>query len=399
MDITNDNYITKPINDIVPIITGLCATQFQHTYDVAIPFLVGKPGLGKTAIIYDICKKNNWNLMHLHFSTLPLERLGGLPEFYSFKRPDGTEVRGTKWTLPECITELDQLASEKDVILFLDDFHVSSPAHLALGYEMFTEYSIHGHKLPKNVAFILAGNTSSKAGSKTILSGIINRCCKLHVYSDFNQWKTNYAIPNGVNNKVISFLSKDQFTKYFHEEEVVNDPWASPRMWTRLSTVMNLMEENTKYINNDILSYICQGHVGLEATSQFIMYYNLYSKIEADLIIKNKKPIEIPNDISMQYTYIMATSFEYWNLLIKTQDQKTKELYINTMSDIIINMFNVNKEIAIAGCKELVSYDSVHNNGTNRSFIGFTPIIKSIMTKSPKTANEIQQIIISFNKG
>ena len=307
----------KSLHELELLIRGMVGLQLAGV-DVAIPYLQGNPGCGKTSIIQnEWAKKNNWQVFSCHFSRLPIEEISGLPEFTNIEI-DGQQMRGTNWSYPDLLTKIYQLDPNRPVILFLDDFHLASPSHLELGFEMFSNRSIRGYKLPKNVAFILAGNTSSKAGSKAGNSAIINRCSIYPVYLDFNYWKMEYAIKHGVNYKIITFLSNERYRKFFHETENTNEPWCSPRSWTRLSELLNPLEKiNPKGISHSDLTYYTAAHCGSTAASEFTAYYKLYLETEMDKIFNGTKAINVPNDMSGLYIYTIAASAEFLDRYIK----------------------------------------------------------------------------------
>lgn len=313
--------------------------------ETAIPYLQGAPGAGKTAIINEWAKKYNWNILSIHFALLPIEEVSGIP-LPKKVISNGVEYSGTEWTMPGIISNLYEFDQTKPTLLFLDDFHLCSPDHLNLGFEMFTNRSIHGFKIPSNVAFILAGNASSKAGSKTGNSAIINRCSINPVKMDFNYWKTNFAKPKGINLKILSFLSNDKNNKYFHGDEMINKPWASPRSWTRLSEVLTELETFGDITYTDLL-YYTEAHVGSEAATEFAAYYKFYMDVEMDKIFAGIKNIEVPSDMSGQYIYMLAAVDQFGRIMTDTAYE--------VLAKISVAIAKKNVSISTVGAKEIAS--------------------------------------------
>jgi len=117
---------------------------------------------------------------------------------------------------------------------------------MGLLYELFTERSLRGYQIPQNCAMVMAGNTSSKSGAKSMFSAIINRCVMMPVFTDFNGWKTNFALKENIHPGVISFLGNAQYQKFFHEDEQIDVAWGSPRSWTRFANEIKSREDAHK---------------------------------------------------------------------------------------------------------------------------------------------------------
>jgi hypothetical protein len=333
----------KALHEIEMYIRSAIMLQLKSK-DVAIPYLQGAPGCGKTSIINAWAKKYNWNLFSVHFALMPIEEISGIPLVKKILSGNN-EFSGTEWTLPGIVSKLYELDQSKPTILFLDDFHLCSPDHLNLGFEMFTNRSIHGYKIPDNTAFILAGNSSSKAGSKVSNSAIINRCAINPVMMDFDYWKKNFAYKTSLNNKILSFLSNEKNKKYFHMDEMVNKPWASPRSWTRFSEILNMMEELNPELSYSDLSYYAESHVGTEAGIEFTTYYKLFRETEMEKVFSNEKDINIPDDMTGQYIYVLSA----FNEFSKKMDDNS---YIK-FAEITAKVAEKNLSIATVGIYEI----------------------------------------------
>jgi hypothetical protein len=364
----------RSLHEIEVDITGLVKLQVNGT-DVAIPFLQGPPGVGKTALLSHWANKHNFNLFSSHFALHPIEEIGGIPQFKNIEINGQTHL-GTVWSFPDLLTSLWQLDQSKLTIFFLDDFHLCSIDHLNLGFEMFTKRALRGYNLPPNVAFVLAGNTSSKAGTKVGNSAIINI---YPVTMDFNYWKTQYAFPNKINYKIISFLSNENYRKYVQMDEQTNKPWGSFRSWTRFSNLLNPLE--TALSNNipysDLL-YRAAGHVGDEAASAFTSYYKLYLETEMDKVFDKKKAISVPSDMSGQYIYMLSACGEFFNRYSSKSDA------YQILGEIMVKIADKSMSISTVGAKEIAE------NG-NRSI--YEKMKKTLTSISPQMAERLTREI------
>ncbi len=351
-----DSAKTKPLNNLIPIVKGMCELQVGRA-DVAIPCLVGDAGIGKTASLQKMCYDNDYNLVDVHYGLKPLEDISGLPDFAESITINGTTVKNTKWTLPDILGEVWEASQNgKLTILFLDDFHAASPGNMALGYEMFTEKKLRGYPFPTNSAFVLAANCQgSKDLANTIPAPIVNRIAMYPVHVDFESWKKRFAIPYGINSKIVSFLSNSKNRKYFQQEEQVNKPWASARSWTKFSGLVNPLEDAMKTIPHQDILYYAEAHVGEEAAAEFTMYYKIFSEVETEKIFNGEIEPEIPNDMSGQYVFILANVSEFFNRFMKQNAKdEDKQKAIQTIAKIITKTAKTSTEMAVVGSKELI---------------------------------------------
>jgi len=123
----------KALHEIEGYIRAAIELQMRSA-DVAIPYLRGAPGCGKTSVINAWAKKYNWNTMAIHFALMPIEEISGIPLMKKITIGD-EDYSGTEWTMPGIISRLYELDQSRGTILFQDDFHLCSPDHLNLGFE------------------------------------------------------------------------------------------------------------------------------------------------------------------------------------------------------------------------------------------------------------------------
>ena len=369
--------------------------------DMAVPYMIGPPGVGKTRFLESECERLNVGFISFHFALIPIEEIGGLPTFKKVNYFD-QEITGTEWSLPDVMTKVYETSKKyKNVIIFLDDFHMCSPAHLSLGYEMFTERKLRGFKIPDNCAFILAGNDSVKSGVKQMFGAIINRFAIYKVKPDFDQWVSEYAIPNKVNGKIITFLKAQVNRGYFLGEESTNEPWPSPRAWSRFSELLNSMEEFIKDISQEQIMYNSYAHVGRNAAAEFTAYYNIYSKTEMDKVFDGKKKISVPDSTADTYIYGMAASNECVSRFLENNElesgptkTKNKKEIIDIMADIIIEISRANIDIGVSMLKNVIDYGNALKG--EKAKLPVTDIMKVIREKNVQTDKKLTESITNI---
>lgn len=339
------------LNKVINIIRRHVELQIRGE-ETAVPFLIGPPGGGKTSVLRTIFTPPEFALMEIHFAFIPIEELSGIPKFKEV-RINGKPVTGTEWSLPEIIAEAHELAETHNaLVLFLDDFHLCSPTHIAYGYQLFTDRRIRNYTLPPKTAIILAGNWGSAAGAKTISSAIANRCAFYFVHTDYEWWKQSFGYSN-VDIRIISFLNQAQNRKYFHEEERVNEPWASPRAWTRLSNIILELEAQGGELDFETISYVASAHVGAEAGSAFATYYSIFSKFDVSKYFDGEK-FQADDKTNLYIVGVAATAELLTRLTSGKSSKKTTDplkIYV----DILNEIFKIEPELSIALLRELIN--------------------------------------------
>jgi len=392
---------SMPLNEVIGelmifnCVLQTAGDQFALTRGgVAIPYVISQPGAGKTSSFVDLCMKLGWGMIVVHLAMKPIEELGGIPNFRDIEI-NGEKFPGTIWSIPDLIGQLYQMDANKNlpgVFLCFDDIHLCGSTYLGLMQEFFTERTMRGYKIPDKVAICLFGNSTNKAGAKILSSAITNRCCMMPVIADFENWRKNFALGTRVeadklsfdpmklrelakqitrvHPAITSFLGRDSYSKFFHEEEQVESPWASPRSWTRFSNWLTAYE----YIHNRIMEdhyclYLGTGHVGKEGASEFVKYYKIYSKFDIAAILANAETYEIPNSPVDQYALAYAVTSYYCNA-------KDRKSIVASFAKLVLNYFDNFPDLSLMIVREILDTEKIVNKRT--LYIDLTTELNSI---------------------
>lgn len=275
-------------------------------------YVVDKPGAGKTMLFRNLAEQKNFGFLAYSPALERVEKFGGIPDIY-WENKETKDLR-TVWSKPQMISEINDVAEKNDgVLVLLDDWHLCTEELQQIGFELFTYYSLNGHKVAPQVVFALAGNESSAAGARVTLSAIRNRCTVIYTHSNPRYWLDNFAIPNQINPSGISFFNLETNWDLFQEEESVNEQFGSPRSWTSAFNLITEIEKSgldLRYIQS-----IMQGSVSSAAAHRFMMHYEIFSRINLEDIFDNKKWV-IPSDSVDRYRLCMAVGHEFYNRFV-----------------------------------------------------------------------------------
>jgi hypothetical protein len=109
---------------------------------------------------------------------------------------------------------------------------------------MFDLRRIGVHKLPEGWLPVATGNRATDdAGAFNLLSTFQDRMVCLNIKSSFQEWKEDFAFPNGVHHDIISYLnfSKKSFNTFSdRKRNSGNKGFASPRTYAMASRFLHL---------------------------------------------------------------------------------------------------------------------------------------------------------------
>ena len=358
--ILNLNQITSFINRSV----RLQLEANGNGYLTSIPWLSGSPGIGKSEVIRQICKDRGWGLKVVYMATVMLEQITGLPKI---GREEDMKTEFILWSRPEIFNfghlEVVPKSDQHPIILFLDDAHLCNRQIQAYMFQLLTYRSIHDYRLPENVAIILAGNRGNdKAGFQEILAPVANRIFFIELCADIDQWVEDYAIKNGIRTDIITFLQN--YPELLIGKPVESGAWPSPRSWNYASMTIDSFGDSPA---DQAIFTILTGHVGTEATTRFIEYYQLYAKWNAAEILNGHNSIRFKSLSKVQCYALLSSCVTY--LLKKLRENsfnmtKFMEQLITNFGFIVAEMIRYHKEIVPLGLKLLLLEEKAETGRT-----------------------------------
>ena len=203
-------------------------------------FLVGAPGIGKTAIMEQIAQELGVGLVSYSMTHHTRQSALGLP-FIVKKTYGGTEYSVSEYTMSEIIASVYDMMEEtgvKEGILFLDEINCVSET-LAPAMLQFLQYKIFGrHRVPDGWIVVTAGNPPEYNKSVREFDTVTwDRLKRVDVEPDFDVWK-EYAYRKGVHPAVMTYLEIRKSHFYRMETTVDGKRFVTARGWDDLSAMM-----------------------------------------------------------------------------------------------------------------------------------------------------------------
>ena len=244
-------------------------------------FLMGPPGIGKTAIMEQIAAELGVGLISYSMTHHTRQSALGLP-FIVQKNYGGQEYDVSEYTMSEIIASVYDMMEEtglREGILFLDEINCVSET-LAPSMLQFLQYKIFGrHRVPDGWIVVTAGNPPEYNNSVREFDIVTwDRLKRIDVEPDFGVWK-EYAYLSNVHPAIISYLDVKHSDFYKIESTVDGKSFVTARGWSDLSDMIKLYEKHGLKVDNALVSQYLQNK---KIARDFAVYYDLYMKYKSD---------------------------------------------------------------------------------------------------------------------
>jgi MoxR-like ATPase len=244
-------------------------------------FLLGAPGIGKTAIMEQIAQELQIALVSYSMTHHTRQSALGLP-FITHKEYDGMTYDVSEYTMSEIIASIYDVMEEsglKEGILFLDEINCVSET-LAPSMLQFLQYKVFGrHQVPEGWVIVTAGNPPEYNKSVREFDVVtLDRMKILEVEADYSVWK-EYAAEKGIHTAITNYLDLKKEDFYQVETTVRGKNYITARGWEDLSQMLLLYEEEGLPVEE---SFVGQYLRNDRVVKEFTAYYDLYKKYQND---------------------------------------------------------------------------------------------------------------------
>ena len=244
-------------------------------------FLLGAPGIGKTAVMEQIAQELGIALVSYSMTHHTRQSALGLP-FITHKEYEGKNYDVSEYTMSEIIASIYDVMAEsgiKEGILFLDEINCVSET-LAPSMLQFLQYKVFGrHQVPEGWIIVTAGNPPEYNKSVREFDVVtMDRLKILEVEADYAVWK-EYAGERGVHTAILNYLDMKKEDFYQIETTVKGRSYITARGWEDLSEMLILYEEEQIPVEE---SFVGQYLRNERVVKEFTAYYDLYQKYKND---------------------------------------------------------------------------------------------------------------------
>ena len=244
-------------------------------------FLLGAPGIGKTAIMEQIAQDLDVGFVSYSMTHHTRQSALVLP-FIAKKTYDGVEYDVSEYTMSEIIAAVYdsmEATGKREGILFLDEINCVSET-LTPAMLQFLQYKIFGrHRVPDGWIVVTAGNPPEyNRTAHDFDIATWDRLKRIDVEPDFAAWR-DFAVETGVHPAVLTYLDIERDHFYRVETTVDGKSFVTARGWDDLSAMMKLYEEQGIPVDELLIGQYVQN---AEIAKRFSVYYDLFTKYRAD---------------------------------------------------------------------------------------------------------------------
>lgn len=244
-------------------------------------FLLGAPGIGKTAIMEQVAQELGIALVSYSMTHHTRQSALGLP-FISHREYQGMAYDVSEYTMSEIIASIYEVMEKSGIrqgILFLDEINCVSET-LAPSMLQFLQYKVFGrHKVPEGWVIVTAGNPPEYNKSVREFDVVtMDRLKVLEVEADYKAWR-EYASAKGLHGSILNFLElkKDDF--YRIETTVNGRSYVTARGWEDLSEILCLYEEEGLQADESLVGQYIRNE---RVVKEFTAYYDLFNKYKKE---------------------------------------------------------------------------------------------------------------------
>ena len=194
-------------------------------------FLMGPPGIGKTAIMEQIAAELGVGIISYSMTHHTRQSALGLP-FIETKTYGGKEYSVSEYTMSEIIASVYDIienTGKSEGILFLDEINCVSET-LAPSMLQFLQYKIFGrHKVPDGWIVVTAGNPPEYNNSVREFDIVTwDRLKRIDIEPDYDVWK-EFAVNTGVHPAITTYMDIKKGDLYKIENTVEGKRFVTAR--------------------------------------------------------------------------------------------------------------------------------------------------------------------------
>lgn len=278
--------IKEAKNQIKNAITAYFTKDDYGNYELPIEkqrpiFLMGPPGIGKTAIMEQIAAEMGVGILSYSMTHHTRQSALGLP-FIEHKNYGGKEYAISEYTMSEIIASVYDMMEEtgvKEGILFLDEINCVSETLSPIMLQ-FLQYKVFGrHRVPDGWIVVTAGNPPEYNNSVREFDIVTwDRLKRVDVEPDFDAWK-EYAYKAGVHASVMTYLEIKKSDFYQVKSTVDGKQFVTARGWDDLSQMIWLYEKKNLVVDENLIQQYLQNK---KIAKEFAVYYDLFNKYRSD---------------------------------------------------------------------------------------------------------------------
>lgn len=258
--------------------------------------VVGSPGIGKTDIVSEAARLEDYGMLVDHLVTADQTNAAGIP----WPNAEKNEAHFIPFGNLAAVCN-----ARTPMLWFLDDFGQASPAVQASYMRPLLDYhTVTGRKIPPCVSIVAATNKrTDRAGVSGVLEPVKSRFDTIvELQPTLDDWM-EWAYSHDIMPEVISFIRfrPSLLHKFEATADLTNSPcprtWASVSKWVKAG------------ISRSVEHVVIAGAVGAGAAVEFTGFLKIFRGLpDPDELLKFPEKADIPTEAATLYALIGALS-------------------------------------------------------------------------------------------
>ena len=248
--------------------------------------LMGPPGVGKTAIFYQLAQELGVNLVSYTMTHHTRQSALGLPVLRE-KTFGGKAYTATEYTMSEILASVYERIEKTGLptgILFLDEINCVSETLMPAMLQLLQSKQFGTHRLPEGWVIAAAGNPPAyNESARTFDTVTMDRVRFLQIEADYHVWR-DYAHEKGLHPAVLSYLELNPEHFFCVERHAHGRSFVTARGWEDLSQLLTSYERLGFEIQDALFGEFLQHE---EIAASFAAFFRLFAACRDRLKLAN----------------------------------------------------------------------------------------------------------------
>lgn len=257
-------------------------TERDETGQLCIPavsqrplFLLGPPGIGKTAILSQLAQELGVSLVCYTMTHHTRQSALGLPLIRE-KQYGGRIVSATEYTMSEILAavyDCMEQSGQQTGILFLDEINCVSETLTPAILQLLQSKQFGTHRLPEGWVIVAAGNPPQYNQSARLFdTATMDRVRLLEIAQSYPVWR-RYALARGLHPAIVSYLELQPEHFFTVQAHAHGRSFVTARSWEDLSRTLFSYERLSFPVEESLFGEFLQHE---EIAASFTAFYRLY---------------------------------------------------------------------------------------------------------------------------
>jgi ribosomal protein S17E len=328
----------------------------------------GPTGIGKSAIVHQIGKSLNMEVIDRRLSYMTEGDLIGLPELV-----DGvTRFAPIDWFIRAC---------NEPIVIFFDELNRATIEVQQCAFQIVLDRELNGHKLHPETRIFAAINEGNDYQVTEMDPALLRRFYSVDLEPTVDDW-LNWATSKGeISDLMVNYIKKYPAHLRHEGPMTPGKVYPNPASWARLDRSLKYagIDIDSDDAYNPITSPMCLGFIGTETSTSFVSFIKNHKKTYGPEDVlksypKNKKKIDkISNDKKNDILNQIATYISKNEISLK-EAKNIFDFAKNDSDEMCVSFYyqvlsieTENNNVALENVKKITKYFSskvvsVYNN-------------------------------------